>query len=211
MTKESIVLGKVKSVDNSPLKGKRIAFLGSSITYGYSSNGISFVEIISKRNNCSFIKEAVSGTTLVDSDSSSYVSRLKTIDIKEKIDIFVVQLSCNDAGQGKLLGNIDDKEPTTICGAINYIINYIRKYWSIPIVFYDSPKYDNDNYKKMVDALNKIKEKQNIFVIDMYNDEEFNNITEEERHLFMADVLHPTIDGYLKWWTPYIESFLYKI
>ena len=204
-------LSKVKTINNSPLKGKRIAFLGSSITYGYSSSGISFVELISKRNDCSFIKEAVSGTTLVDSDSSSYVSRLKTIDINEKIDIFVVQLSSNDAGQNKILGNVDDNEPNTICGAINYIINYIREKWHCPVIFYTSPKYENDNYKKMVDALSIIKEKQHIFVIDMYNDKEFNNITPNERALFMADSVHPTIEGYLKWWTPYIESFLYKI
>ena len=63
----------------------------------------------------------------------------------------------------------------------------------------------------MVDSLNKIKELQGIAVIDMYNDELFNNITTEERSLYMADGVHPTKAGYLLWWTPRIERDLYEL
>ena len=204
-------LDKVEVLKSSPLNNKRIGFLGSSITYGSAAEGISFVEYISKRNNCSYVKEAVSGTTLVDSDSSSYVSRMKTIDKNERFDLFVVQLSSNDASQNKELGDVNDKEPDTICGAINYIIQYVRDTWHCPVVFYNSPKYESENYKRMVAALNKIKDIQNIVVIDMYNDEEYNNITPEERSLYMADGVHPTKAGYLKWWTPRMEKDLYKV
>lgn len=36
----------------------------------------------------------------------------------------------------------------------------------------------------------------------------FNVITPEERKLYMADAIHPTQAGYLKWWTPKIEEGL---
>lgn len=52
-------------------------FLGSSVTYGAASQGVSFADFIARRNGCEAIKEAVSGTTLVDNGSDSYVSRLK--------------------------------------------------------------------------------------------------------------------------------------
>ena len=39
----SIELEKVEVLKDSPLKGKRIGFLGSSITYGSAAQGVSFV------------------------------------------------------------------------------------------------------------------------------------------------------------------------
>ena len=135
----SYELETVEVLKDSPLKGKRIGFLGSSITYGSAAQGISFVEYICKRNSCEYVKEAVSGTTLVDSDSSSYVSRMKTIDKNQHFDLFIVQLSTNDASQNKELGNPSDKETNTICGAINYIIQHVRDTWHCPVVFYNSP------------------------------------------------------------------------
>ncbi|MBE6679988.1 MAG: SGNH/GDSL hydrolase family protein, partial [Ruminococcaceae bacterium] len=59
------------------LKGKNIFFLGSSVTYGSASGGISFAEMLAKQYEFNYIKEAVSGTTLVDIGENSYVSRLK--------------------------------------------------------------------------------------------------------------------------------------
>ena len=55
---------------------KRIIFLGSSVTYGSAAGGVSFADIICEKNGYEMIKEAVSGTTLVDSEELSYISRL---------------------------------------------------------------------------------------------------------------------------------------
>lgn len=79
------------------LQNKTVLFLGSSVTYGSASGGISFVEILGERCGINCIKEAVSGTTLVDINEKSYISRLKSIDTKLKVDLFVCQLSTNDA------------------------------------------------------------------------------------------------------------------
>ena len=62
------------------LKGKNILFLGSSVTYGSASGGISFVDLMAERCKSNCIKEAVSGTTLADINEDSYVSRLKRVD-----------------------------------------------------------------------------------------------------------------------------------
>lgn len=202
---------------NSPLKDKMILFLGSSVTYGYASNGISFADFITKRNGSMMIKEAVSGTTLVDEEDNSYIARLKRIDQNEKVDLLVCQLSTNDATKKKELGTvssskeIDSFDTHTIEGAIEYIICYARNTWHCPIAFYTSPKYPSEAYASMVTLLYALKEKWNISIIDLWNNEAFNKIKEEERKLYMADPIHPTRSGYLNWWTPQIEKEIIEI
>ena len=194
------------------LKDKRILFLGSSITYGSSSNGKSFVECLEEIEGIVAFKNAISGTTLVEKDKDSYVSRLKKIDKNSLFDMVVVQLSTNDASLNIELGNYLDKDPKkTIGGAINYIIDYVKYIFDCPVIFYTSPFFESDNYETMVVLLEKISEHKKINIINMYRDKEFNNISEEDRKLFMADPVHPTSVGYLKWWTPYFIKELNKL
>lgn len=207
-------LNKVKHISNSPLKGKHIIFLGSSVTYGSASQGISFVDYIASRNGCTFTKEAVSGTTLVDIGLDSYVSRLKKLDTDMKADLFVCQLSTNDAGQKRDLGTVSESfdigefDIKTVAGAKEYIITYAKETWGCPVVFYTNSKYDSADYAAMVDLLHVIQKKWNIPVIDMWSDVGFNDITPEKRKLYMADAVHPTKAGYLEWWTPYMEKVM---
>ena len=65
--------------DHKEERGEKIIFLGSSVTYGASAKGVSFEDYIGKRNQAEVVKEAVSGTTLVDNGANSYISRLKKI------------------------------------------------------------------------------------------------------------------------------------
>lgn len=208
-------LENVEPLTDSPLDGKNIIFLGSSVTDGMQSRGISFVDYIGKRDNVNFIKEAVSGTTLADLDDTSYVSRLKTIDKNYDADMLVVQLSTNDATKGVPLGEIADSkqldslDTATTIGAIEYIIGYGQQTWDVPVVFYTGTYYEDENYAEMVTVLHEIADKWDIGVIDMYNDKELNDITDSERELYMNDgTIHPTKAGYLEWWTPVIEQGL---
>lgn len=204
----------VLPLDGSPLKGKRIAFLGSSVTYGASSLGTSFVEYLAARNGFTYHKEAFSGTTLVDNGENSYPARMKRMDCAEEFDLFVVQLSTNDATKREPLGEIAGRnagnyDTSTVCGAIEYIITYVREAWGCPVVFYTNAYYESENYAAMVAALGQIEAEYGIGVIDLYTDEAFNAITDEQRSLYMADGIHPTKAGYLLWWTPEMEEYLY--
>lgn len=207
----------LSTVDNSHLAGKQIIFLGSSVTYGSSAKGVSFADYIAVRNDCRIIKEAVPGTTLVESGLNSYITRLKKVDGNITADLFVCQLSTNDASQKKTLGSISDSyeleafDTSTIAGAVEYIIAYAKETWGCLVVFYTNPIYGSTEYAAMVELLQGISEKWEIDVIDMWNDAAFNSITEEQRALYMADTIHPTQAGYLKWWTPYMEKILYEV
>lgn len=188
---------------------RRIIFLGSSVTYGEAAGGISFADIICGQNGYEMIKEAVSGTTLVDEGPDSYVSRMRRIDA-EDADLLLCQLSTNDATQKKPLGKVGDSmdiasfDTGTIAGALEYIIAYTRKRWGCYVMFYTSPKYDSGEYGQMVNLLKKVSMKWTVPVIDMWNDRKFNAISHEEYGRYMADPIHPTLEGYREWVAPYI-------
>ena len=206
-------VANVEKLEESPLEGYNILYLGSSVTNGAVSLQTSFPEYIAKRNNTTFTKEAVNGTTLVDG-GNFYISRLKKLDTSVKYDLFICQLSTNDSSQNKRLGEVSASDATeydtaTVCGAIEYIINYVEQTWNCPVVFYTNAYYESDNYAAMVNALIEIGQKYDIGIIDLYSDKDFNNITDEQRKLYMADRVHPTQAGYLEWWTPKMEEYLY--
>ena len=206
----------VTTEDNTPkvypLDGKTFMFLGSSVTYGSASGGTSFVEFIKKEGNCNVIKEAVSGTTLVDNGESSYVQRLVnnlgTTYKNAKVDHLIVQLSTNDASQSKPLGRLSKEtessmmNTTTIIGAIEFIIAYAKETWGCNVSFYTGTKYDSTLYQRMVDSLYDIQEKWGIGIIDLWNDEEMNAVSESKYKQYMSDPIHPTAIGYRVWWTP---------
>lgn len=214
---EQYDLANVQKRAGSPLEGKHILFLGSSVTYGAASQGVSFADYIAARNGCTITKEAVSGTTLVDSGVESYIARLKKMDQSAAADLFVCQLSTNDATQKKPLGRVSDSfdkdayDTSTVAGAIEYIISYAKDTWGCSVMFYTNPRYDSQEYAAMVELLQEIREKWGIAVIDMWNDGGFNEITPEQRSLYMADSIHPTKAGYLEWWTPYMEKVIFEV
>ena len=201
---------------DSPIEGKTVLFLGSSVTYGSASGGVSFADYIGKRDGCTVIKSAVSGTTLVESGINSYVSRLKKLDA-EKVDLFVCQLSTNDASQKKELGkiieskNLNDFDTKTIAGAIEYIICYSKEKWNCPVIFYTNPRYDSELYGEMVDILKEAEAKWGISVIDMWNDDNLNAALSADMNLYMADKIHPTKAGYREIWTPFMEREIFAV
>ena len=243
-------VSNVEEIEGSVLKNKKIYWLGSSVTYGASSSGQSMADFISKRSGCISVKEAVSGTTLLndgltdDTGKKSYVNRLKTttlFDTKEEVDAFVCQISTNDCTSARLSkrGEItaDDKREledfnvATTLGAVEYIISYVVDTWGCPVYFYSgsyfgdgSNKYQRQNsnpkgsdYSALINQVKQIAEKRNKFkfvdvkIIDMYNDEEFNELASEKYYSWaMNDPIHPKKAGYLQWRTPYIQHFLEK-
>lgn len=217
---EKYAVSKTSQLPNSPLAGQTLFFLGSSITAGFASEGESFVDYIRKRNNCNCVKEAKSGTTLMDNGKQSYVERLNKFDTSAKSDAFLCQLSTNDTRYHGLekIGviskstNRKDFDITTTIGAIEYIISYARETWNSPIIFYTNTYFGDKNYEVLISKLYEIKEKWNIEIIDLYNDKELNNISADSRRLYMlSDNVHPLKAGYKLWWTPVIEKRLYEI
>lgn len=212
---------------DSVLTGKTVLFLGSSVTYGAAAEEQSFVELFEKLDGVHAIKEAKSGTTLVDKtaffaliafgNGESYVKRLKKIDPSTQVDCVVCQLSTNDATLKLPLGEISDStelaafDTGTVTGAMEWIIRYCGDTWDCPVVFYTGSCYESPEYAAMVDRLRALQQKWNVGVIDLYTDERFNDIDAETYAFYMYDEIHPTKAGYLEWWFPKMEAELIAI
>lgn len=203
-----------------PLEGKTLMFLGSSVTYGSASGGTSFVDFIRVQGKCTVIKEAVSGTTLVDNGDSSYVKRFANnlvANYKDaRVDHLIVQLSTNDASQNKPLGRVIKSTSSTamntqtIVGAIEYIVAVAKETWGCEVSFYTGTKYDSALYGRMVESLYLVQEKWGIGIIDLWNDEEMNAVSAADYAKYMSDPIHPTLLGYREWWTPKFIAHLQK-
>ncbi len=206
--------------EDSPLKGKTIIFLGSSVTYGSDAMGESFVDFMEKIDGINAVKEAVSGTTLIDKKSmgkESYIARMKQLDSSIAADAFVCQLSTNDATKKLPLGEVSDSknmeefDTQTVIGAMEYVIAYAQETWNCPVIFYTGTQYTNrgsDEYQQMIDALYVLQKKWDIGILDLWNDEEMQKVSEEDYALYMSNGIHPTRAGYRDWWTPKFESYL---
>ena len=144
------------------LKGRTFLFLGSSITAGLHSIGVSFVDYMDQRTGSNSKKEAVSGTTMATRPGfyNSYIERLTKWCGKYPTydpDVFVCQLSLNDSFKGVSLGsssgvdfskltgdsNADNylaslrKKGNTVAGAIDYITAYAYNRWpGCQVVFF---------------------------------------------------------------------------
>lgn len=176
------------------LQNKTILFLGSSVTYGSAAKGVSFVDLIRENCGAKCIKEAVSGTTLADVNEKSYVSRLKTVSTDIKLDLFVCQLSTNDATRKISLAEVE--------AAIRFILTYVEKNFSCPIVFYTGTYFENAEYVKMIELLYSLKKEYDFSVLDLYYDKEMSAIRTEDYERYMRDPIHPNLLGYTEWWTP---------
>lgn len=219
---EQYSVANTAAVPGSPLEGKTIYWLGSSVTYGASACGESMADFIAKKDGAVCLKEAVSGTTLADVKAESYVQRfnsyLSSEDCADHLDAFVCQLSTNDRGTPELFGEITPDEVrdaasfdcATTFGAMEYLVATVKEVWDCPVFFYTNPPLD-EKYDRMVERLEKLAEKWDISVIDLYHNETIGSMSEEENALYMADSVHPTRAGYRELWMPIFEDALKDI
>ena len=189
-------------------------FLGSSVTFGARTKGVSFPEIIAKDNGWTCVKEAVGGTTLVDSDKTSYIQRMITnFAPSVQMTHLIVQLSTNDATQDKPLGtistskNLADFDKTTIIGAMEYIIAYADQTWHSPVTFFTNPNFGNSDYEKMIAALYELQAKWGVGIIDFYNYKNMAPLDETTLKSYMGDSIHPIAEGY-QWMANVMGDYL---
>lgn len=181
------------------LQGKTVLFLGSSVTYGSASGGVSFAELMAEQCGFCCVKEAVSGTTLADIEERSYVARLKTVDTFLPVDLFICQLSTNDAGRELPVEQTE--------AALRFIVTYVKDTFGCPIAFYTNTRYDSERYEGLVKLLVDLQKEYGFAILDFWNDEPMNAISDEQRARYMRDNIHPTLDGYREWWTPKFIEF----
>ncbi|CAK8053956.1 SGNH/GDSL hydrolase family protein [Eupransor demetentiae] len=209
----------VKNVQRSPyydqLNGKKIIFLGSSITDGFRAYGEGTPDYLQAADGIQSYKYAVTGTTMGGSNPLTFVNRMKTEIPKDlKPDAMVVQLSTNDKtfnvpeGQISSSKNLADFNTKTTVGAMEYIIKYAQETWHVPVIFYTCfDPSEESYYQKQIETVKQLQQKWGIGLINLGQDPEV--IQETIAHPeYMADSIHPTRAGYEQLWLPYFEKAL---
>lgn len=217
--KSEYSFSKIQKTENSKLTNKNIAVLGSSVAYGAYSGGNSIGEYFQNRFGCNLYKQTISGTTLSTIKADSYCDRIKRFDEDVNYGLMFVQLSTNDATNKVEIGEInssknkEDFDTTKVAGAIEYILTYAKDILHTKVVFFTNCKYESDHYAKMVEFIksDKLATKYDFMLLNLYDDVDFNSITEEQRALYMHDEIHPTLAGYRDWWGKKWESDLLSL
>jgi lysophospholipase L1-like esterase len=204
-------------IPDSPLEGKRLFFLGSSVTIGLRSANEAVADYLAAQDGAIVVKEAVSGTTLRQENPAdlSYLSRLLRSDAYrngDKFDAVIIQLSTNDAWEEKKLGiPLENENPATTYGAIEALITTVAKRFGCPLFFYSGSRYSDLNgkaYAQLVQGMKAIAEKRQIGFINLHDDSSFNDLGQAHYSYWMSDGIHPFRAGYQAWWTPYFRAYL---
>ena len=179
-------------------------FIGSSTPVTVSVNG-GDVYVPTMREECFAPSE--------DAPEKSFVDEMGKMIGKDKhFDLFIVQLSTNDATGDIPMGEISDGEEledfdtATVIGAMEYIVKYAMDTWNCPVMFYTGTQYDSEQYGEMVKATLELQKKWDFGLIDLWNNDEMNAVSEEDYEKYMKDGIHPNRTGYVEWWTPQFEA-----
>lgn len=197
------------------LKGKKINFLGDSITAGGNASCPEKVfHCVLKQNE--ELAEArdygIPGTRIAmqdENDGGAYVSRYSQMD--DDADIIIVFGGTNDFGHGVApLGEPSDRVGTTFYGAMNLLIEgLVSKYPTATIVFLTptprsfrsdaaDPKlsYCGATLKQYADIIKEVAASYSIPVLDLFTMYGFDPHIEAHRKAFIPDGLHPNDAGH---------------
>lgn len=201
------------------LRGKKIVFLGDSITQGAGATKKEnvYLEVCAKKLGAKAVNFGVGGTRIAPQITPSaeafcdeyFLLRAKKMD--KDADLVVVFGGTNDFGHGDApFGRIGDKDPATFCGAYDALIEYLMATYGkekliivYPLRRRNETATNGDGSKaegskplaEYHDAEKTIAEKCGLKSVDFWNDGDLNPNTPDGNENF-ADGLHPNDIGH---------------
>ncbi len=207
------------------LQGKKIAFLGDSITEGVGVENLNnrYDNILLREHRlCGVQNLGISGTRLahqsVPSEKPHYdlcfAGRAYLLDTSA--DICVVYGGVNDYIHGDAyIGSPEDKTPETFWGAVNYLMCTLKeKFAGKPVVFLTPArnrlrgitdevpsarpmkKEDAMPLKGYADIIKQAGKTNGVYILDLYNDFRINPNIEEHFEKYTVDGLHFNDEGH---------------
>ena len=203
------------------LKGKKIAFLGDSITEGCGVTSIdkTFWSIIAQRTGAECYGYGIGGTRIAPQRNvpEGEVDRYYATRVDSMIpdaDIVVVFGGTNDFGHGDApFGKVDDTDERTFCGAYHHLCRkLISRYPEAQIVIMTPTHRDSEdkadwnewgvrlstNLRGYVDAIIEVCGWYGIPVLDLFRTGGMQPRVEAIRERYMPDGLHPNDAGHVR-------------
>lgn len=197
------------------LTGKKVLFLGDSITAGAgaSSPETNYVSVFTRLSGAQTVNYGIGGTRIARQITPSaearwdrdFVSRVE--EMEPDADVVVVFGGTNDFGHGDApFGSFDDREETSFYGALHVLCTrLIQKYPRAEIVFMTPlHRLSEDNTRKengatdtrplraYVDAIKEVAGYYGLPVLDLFRTSGLQPKVDIIRQLYMPDGLHPS-------------------
>ena len=200
-----------------------IAF-GDSITYGadysndYAQMSNAYPELVANALNLkSFYNYGVSGATLASNELNLGCISNNVLTSTTTYDIISVMGGVNDYNRNLPLGSVEDKDNTTIYGALNVIAEYLTENFANSYIFFITPykaiiggkhyltnNTQGYNLRDVADAVKEVASNYDLPVLDLFNDGQFEN----EMYNFNSDGIHPSQEFVQKYTAPQITQFI---
>ena len=198
------------------LKGKRITFLGDSITEGWGTShpGYRYDNVLARKAKlASTYTNGIGGTRIAYQRGASadprwdlyFCGRAAELDLSG--DVIVVFGGTNDYGHGNAaFGEESDKTPDTFCGAVNLLMKQLTgRYPGARVVFMtparrwggETPSKETGHaLADYAAAIVRAGERNGVAVLDLYNKLPLDPDREEDRLAYTIDGLHPNDAGH---------------
>lgn len=242
MNFDVVYLGKADPSTNapvSPLKGKKIVYDGDSIcsSWGISTNGGSYPQIIADIVDGTFDNQGVGGGRIVTQEGSSdtfhsIVDNL--VNLPKDGDLYCFEGGVNDHWHYVPLGTFSESDytstvdKTTYCGALETIFRYATTHFvGKPICFiitHKCPgsafsKYGDNTFADFRNAALGICEKYSIPVYDAWKDSGINSWNASQLANYFIDSggtgtgdgTHPNEEGYRRYYVPQLIDLFERI
>lgn len=203
------------------LKGKKIVFLGDSITQGCGTSGEEHIywSVIGKQTGAQVFGYGISGTriapqrvvTAENPRDRYFASRVEQME--PDADIVVIFGGTNDFGHGDAaFGKLTDRTDDTFCGACHLLIQKVmERYPQAKIVLMtpmhrlsEDETYYNEfgvrragNLERYVNAMKDIAGYYGIATVDLFHNCPIQPKVDQLRQKYMPDGLHPNDAGHL--------------
>ncbi len=199
------------------LKGKKIVFLGDSITEGHgtSCKAARFTEILERTEGIKAVNLGIGGTRIAmqpgdeKRNDKDYCSRIGTVD--SDADIIVIFGGTNDFGHGFApIGGPEDKDEKTFTGALHLLYSSLIERCPDAVIVVltptrrlneDDPRGDvkKEDYLPLsgyVSVIRKTAEEYSLPVLDLWSVSGMQPKIPTIRERYMPDGLHPNDRGH---------------
>lgn len=195
------------------LVGKKINFLGDSITWGYglADRDNAFHQIIYRQEHLGAARfYAICGTRIAalkknKNEKSCFAVRYTEMD--NDADIVVVFGGTNDQQNGDApIGKFGDKTAETFYGALNLLICGLKEKFPNSILVFMTPihrigdmnpnEFTGENLGVYVDIIKEMANYYNLSVLDLFNECKIQPNEENNKKQFCPDGIHPNEAGH---------------
>ncbi len=201
-------LSSAPSFQDSILRGRRVIWLGSSLSCGRKADGSTAASWLEAMSGCVIAADlSAEGSRLCTDVHNSGIARLRALasSVREA-DILIVELGDADVSPlGRITEGFDRFacDTKTVLGAAEYIISFAREMFRCDVCFFTPYAKNNPSLRLLIEKMRTVKDKWECGLLDLGTLDP-QALSPGERKLYFAGKNDLTRAGYRDWLMPEI-------